>query len=109
MFIKELIKRHPIVLIYVLVITAYGVFCVWTLHGIIATYPHSIRILDLAFVDIVGIWLIWSGLNRLNNPSVRAIKTGRAFDRSIGYMKIMGGTALVAITHLFLIVIRLSL
>ncbi len=105
MAIYELIKRHPVALIYVIAITAYGIFCMLDylnllIEGRIGVSVGSSRgSIPLFFVPPIGIWLSWSGLNKL-------INVGQDFDHSFGYMKITGGTALIIITHFFLIVIR---
>jgi hypothetical protein len=88
-------------LIIVLSITAYGAWCLWDYFSLISVsrlQPIGVgRIFSLHFVTIMGIWMGWSGLWNIVNA-------GQDWDRSVGYMKIIGGAALIIITNLFLCV-----
>jgi predicted negative regulator of RcsB-dependent stress response len=88
--------------IIVLSITVYGAWCIWDYFSLInvsSLRPIGMgRIFSLHFVIIMGIWMGWSGLWNIVNA-------GQDWNRSVGYMKIMGGTALIIITNLFLYVL----
>lgn len=86
--------------IIVLSVTLYGAWCIWEYFrldsvGCLASiyWPSS-----LYMVPIIGIWLSWSGLRKIFN-------TRQDWDRTVGYMKIVGGAALIIITNLFLYVL----
>lgn len=101
-FFDTLIKQYPIALLFELIITAYGAWCVMDFlslcsAGIISS--HAGRGMSLCFVPLAGIWLGWSGLRSLVNAC-------QDWDQSRGYLKIIGGAALIAITHFFLYVMR---
>jgi len=103
-FFYTLIKQYPIALLFVLIITAYGAWCVmeyFSLYtaGIIRPLFYAYRGMNLYFVSLAGIFLGWSGLRSLVNAC-------QDWDQSLGYLKIIGGTALIAITHFFLYVMR---
>ena len=89
-------------LLFVLIITVYGIWCIWDYlnlfrEGRIGCWRGSIYCISLCFVPLIGIWLSWNGLRNL-------IYAGQDWNRSVGYMKIMGGTALIIIINLFLYV-----
>jgi hypothetical protein len=103
-FFDTLIKQYPIALLFELIITAYGAWCVMEFFrlysaGIIRPLFYAGRSLSLHVVPLAGIWLGWSGLRSLVNAC-------QDWDQSRGYLKIIGGTALIAITHFFLYVMR---
>jgi hypothetical protein len=112
MDIYKRIKHHLVALICVLTITAYGIFCDWiyfnlpvmkqciNLADFIFTYFIGTRGLSLFWVSVIGIWLNWSGFNRLINAS------RDSYGASIGYMKITGGAVLIGLMHFFLIFMR---
>ena len=93
-------------LIIVLSITVYGAWCIWDYSSLFRVgrlggtgiWSRIIsRGASLYIVPIIGIWMGWSGLRNIFNA-------GQDWDRSVGQMKIMGGTALIVITNLFLYV-----
>lgn len=95
-------SKKVALLIIVLFITVYGVWCIWDYFslsrgrlggGIIARSG-----LPLYFVPVIGIWMGWSGLWNIVNA-------GQDRDRSVGYIKITGSAALIIITNLFLYVL----
>jgi len=103
-FFDTLIKQYPIALLFELIMTAYGAWCVMEFFrlysaGIIRPLFYAGRSMPLCFVPLAGIGLGWSGLRSLVNAS-------EDWDQSRGYLKIIGGTALIAITHFFLYVMR---
>jgi len=102
-FFYTLKKQYPIALLFVLIITAYGAWCFMDYislrsAGIIGP-SYMNRGIAPYYVSLAGIWLGWSGLRNLVNAC-------QDWDQSLGYLKIIGGTALIAITHFFLYVMR---
>jgi hypothetical protein len=96
----ENIKKLMAFLI-VLSITVYGAWCLWDYFSLISVgrlHPIGVGIIfSLHFVTIMGIYMGWSGLWNI-------VKATQDWDRSVGYMKIIGGAALIIITNLFLCV-----
>jgi hypothetical protein len=86
-------------LLFVLIITLYGIWCLWDYfslsRGRLRGGIIALRGLPLYIVPIIGIWMGFSGLWNIVNAT-------QDWDRSVGYMKIMGGAALIIITNLFL-------
>jgi hypothetical protein len=82
-------------LIIALIITVYGGWCIWDYYSLVGSWLWPK--LPLYIVPIIGIWMGWSGL-------WNTVTAGQDWDRSVGYMKIMGGAALIVITNLFLYV-----
>jgi hypothetical protein len=103
-FFDTLKKKYPVALLFVLIITAYGAWCVMEFFrlysaGIIRPLFYAYRGMTLDVISLAGIFLGWSGLRSLVNAR-------QDWDQSRGYLKIIGGTALIAITHFFLYVMR---
>jgi hypothetical protein len=97
------IKNSKIMaLLFVLSITVYGAWCLWDYFSLVSMgrlwiwggCPGG----TLFAVPIIGIWVGWSGLWKIVNA-------GQDWDRSVGYMKIMGSAVLIIITNLFLYVL----
>ena len=91
-------------LIIVLNITVYGAWCIWDYFslfrvGRLGGFALWSRGIPLYILPIIGILMGWSGL--WNN-----VNAGQDWDRSVGYMKIVGGAALIIITNLFLYVLE---
>ena len=93
-------------LLFVLIITLYGTWCIWDYLSIVRvrSFWDALRHIlvdgggiSLCFIPILGIWMGWSGLWKIVNA-------GQDWDRSVGYMKIVGGAALIIITNVFLYV-----
>jgi len=94
------ISKKVALFIIVLSITLYGVCCIWeyfrlgSVGCLTSTWWYRWPF-TLYMVPIIGIWLSWSGLWKVFNAR-------QDWDRSVGYMKIIGGVVLIIITNLFL-------
>jgi hypothetical protein len=92
-------SKKVALLIILLSITLYGAWCLWTYFSLVSTGRLMPRpVFSLHFVAIMGIWMGFSGLWNIFNAR-------QDWDRSVGYMKIVGGAALIVITNLFLYVL----
>jgi hypothetical protein len=100
MDIREYLKGHLVALIYVLAVTVYGVYCFLSISYSPAM-GHAARVRGISpfLVPLIGIGLSWNGFWGL-------INAGGDMDRSIGQLKVAGGTAIIVIMHLFLIAVR---
>jgi hypothetical protein len=101
-------SKKLVAFLIVFSITVYGAWCLWDYFSLIRVgrldgiwsgiISPRFSAIPLYIVPIIGIWMGWSGL--LNN-----VNAGQDWDRSVGYMKIIGGAALIIITNLFLYVL----
>ena len=99
--------RKLALFIIVLSITVNGIWCIWDYLSLLRVRSFGDALahilvfgggISLCFIPILGIWMGWSGLWNVVNAG------GQDWDRSVGYMKIIGGAALIIITNLFLYV-----
>jgi hypothetical protein len=100
--------RKLALFIIVLSITVNGIWCIWdylslqrvrSFGDVLAYSLVQGRGLSPCLMPIIGIWMGWNGLWNVVNAG------GQDWDRSVGYMKIVGGAALIIITILFLYIL----
>jgi hypothetical protein len=97
-------SKKLVAFIIVLSITAYGAWCIWDYFSLVRAgrldelFGMLGSVIPPYIVPIIGIWMGWSGLWNIVNAT-------QDRDRSVGYMKIIGGAALIIITNLFLYVL----
>jgi hypothetical protein len=100
--------RKLALFIIVLSITVNGIWCIWDYLSLLRVRSFGDALahilvfgggISLCFIPILGIWMGWSGLWNVVNAG------GQDWDRSVGYMKIIGGAALIIITNLFLYIL----
>ncbi|HUN55574.1 MAG TPA: hypothetical protein VMU29_10505 [Smithella sp.] len=100
MDIREYLRGHLAALVYVLAVTVYGVFCfLGYVQSPAIGHTKTGRGIHPSIVPLIGIGLSWNGFWGLINASGDT-------DRSIGQLKVAGGTVIIVIMHLFLIAVR---